>query len=65
MTYMGSNNMTYMGTEKVHNLKFANEEKVWDDFDSKINFSSYVINQLIHLLDMFIHNPLSTSVALI
>ena len=41
-----------MGTERVHNLKFANEEKIWGDFDSKLNFSSHVINQSIHLLDV-------------
>ena len=29
-----------MGTERVHNLKFANEEKTWGDFDSKLNYSS-------------------------
>ena len=29
-----------MGTERVHNLKFANEEKIWGDFDSKLNYSS-------------------------
>ena len=57
--------MTYRGTERVHNLKFANEEKIFDNFDSKLNFSSYVINQLIDLLDMFIHDPFSVSVTLI
>ena len=57
--------MTYRGTERVHNLKFANEEKIFDNFDSKLNFSSYVINQLIDLLDIFIHDPFSASVTLI